>query len=171
MAFSGCMTCIDMQISPAMAKQHAGFGSDHTAGLFPTKPAAAAAASWPEVDAVATAAECVDQRRFRRRISNRESTRQFRARKRRHLDELRDSAALLECGNRDLAARAEAACDGLALALLANAALRAEAAALSRRLAAARRALVLLGRVYAGVDAVASVDGDCCLGSTDIEIE
>ncbi|CAD6232977.1 unnamed protein product [Miscanthus lutarioriparius] len=163
-----------MQISPAMAKQHTGFGSDHTAGragLFPTKPAAAAAASWPEVDAVATAAECVDQRRFRRRISNRESTRRFRARKQRHLDELRDSAALLERGNRDLAARAEDARDGLALALLANAALRAEAAALSRRLAAARRALVLLGRVYAGADAVASVDGDCCLGSTDIEIE
>ncbi|CAD6232995.1 unnamed protein product [Miscanthus lutarioriparius] len=91
-----------------MAKQHTGFGSDHTAGragLFPTKPAAAAAASWPEVDAVATAAECVDQRRFRRRISNRESTRRFRARKQRHLDELRDSAALLERGNRDLAAQ------------------------------------------------------------------
>ncbi|XP_066373566.1 uncharacterized protein [Miscanthus floridulus] len=86
-------------------------------------------------------------------------------RKQRHLDELQDSTALLRRGNRDLAARAEAAQGGLALALLANAVLRAEAAALSRRLAAARRALVILGRVYARAAAVASVDGNCCLGS------
>ncbi|CAD6214739.1 unnamed protein product [Miscanthus lutarioriparius] len=87
-------------------------------------------------------------------------------RKQRHLDELQDATALLQRGNRDLAARAEAARGGLALALLANAALRAEAAALSRRLAAARRALVVLGRVYAGAAAVASVGyGNCCLGS------
>jgi hypothetical protein len=153
-----------------MAKQHVGFGPDHTAGgPFPTQPAAA---SWPGVDAGAgaAAAECVDhQRRFRRRISNRESARRSRARKQRYLYELRDSAAVLERGNRDLAARAEAARGRLALALLANAALRAEAAALSRRLAAARRDLVLLGRLYAGAVAAGGVDGECCLGSTDTE--
>jgi hypothetical protein len=159
-----------MQVFPAMAKQHVEFVTDPIPGPFPTQPVAAAAvASWSEVDAVAAVAECVDERRFRRRISNRESARRSRARKQRHLHELRDSAALLERGNRDLAARAEAAREGLALALLANAALRAEAAELSRRLAAARRALVLLGRLYAGAPAAASIDGDCCLGSTDIE--
>jgi hypothetical protein len=120
---------------------------------------------------VPAAAECVEERSFRRRISNRESARRSRARKQRHLDELRDSAALLERGNRDLAAMVEATRGRLALALLANAALRAESAALSRRLAAALRALVL-GRLYAGADAVVSTEdggGNCSLGSTDIE--
>ena len=88
-----------------------------------------AAASWPEVDAVAAAEECVDQRRFRRRISNRESARRSRARKQRRLDELRDTAALLERRRRELAAGEHAAHGRLALALLANAGMRAEAAA------------------------------------------
>jgi hypothetical protein len=139
---AGCMTCNDtLVLFPAMAEQYVGFGSDPTDGpLLPTQhpvTAAAAVASWPEVDAAA--AECVEERSCRRRIANRESARRYRARKLRHLDELRDSAALLERENRDLAVRAEAEHARLSLALLANAALRAEAAGLSRRLTAARQ--------------------------------
>jgi hypothetical protein len=170
MAFSGCMI-------PAMAEQHVGFRSDPTATespLLPTQPVATVSVvAWPEVDAAA-AAEGVEKRSFRRRIANRESARRSRARKLRHLDELRDSAALLESENRDLAARAEAVHARLVLSLLANAALRAEAAALSRRLAAASQALVL-GRLYnaGGADAAVSIDdhvGDCSLiGATDME--
>ncbi|OEL21801.1 hypothetical protein BAE44_0017180, partial [Dichanthelium oligosanthes] len=79
-------------------------------------------------------------------ISNRESAQCSRARKQRCLDELRGSAAVLERRRRELTAR-QAAHGRLALVRLANAGLRAEVAALSRRLAAARRALAL-GRLY-----------------------
>ncbi|CAD6255652.1 unnamed protein product [Miscanthus lutarioriparius] len=163
---------------PAMVEQHVRFGSGPTDGpLLPTPhpvtaaKAAAVVASSPEVDGAA--AECVEERCFRRRIANRESARRSRARKLCHLDELRDSVALLERENRDLAAHAEAARARLVPALLANAALRAEAAALSRRLAAASQTLVL-GRLYnARADAAVSIDddvGDCCLvGATDME--
>jgi hypothetical protein len=159
MAFSaGYMPCIDdidMQVFSATATPppppQVGFVSDPTAIPFPAQPPAATAS--PEADA--DAGESADERRLRRRISNRESARRSRARKQRRLDELGDAAALLERRRRELAAGAQAARGRLALALLANAGLRAEAAALSRRFAAARRALDL-GRLYAAAAAAAA---------------
>lgn len=94
-------------------------------------------------------------------------------RKQRRFDELGDAAAALERRKRELAAAAQAARTRLALSLLANAGLRAEAAALSRRLAAARRALEL-GRLYAAAAVAGSVGlvdtertGDDCLVVVD----
>ncbi|XP_002464089.2 basic leucine zipper 43 [Sorghum bicolor] len=136
---AGCMPCIDdidMQVLAAMAATppQVGFEFDPTASPFPAQPPATAS---PEVDtAAAGESESADERRLRRRISNRESARRSRARKQRRLDELRDTAAVLERRGRELAAGARAARGRLALALLANAGLRAEAAVLSRRLAA-----------------------------------
>jgi hypothetical protein len=161
MAFSaGYMPCIDdidMQVFSATATPppppQVGFVSDPTAIPFPAQPPAATAS--PEAEADADAGESADERRLRRRISNRESARRSRARKQRRLDELGDAAALLERRRRELAAGAQAARGRLALALLANAGLRAEAAALSRRFAAARRALDL-GRLYAAAAAAAA---------------
>lgn len=158
MAFAaGYMPCIDdidMQVFSATATPppQVGFVSEPTAIPFPAQPPAATAS--PEADA--DAGESADERRLRRRISNRESARRSRARKQRRLDELGDAAALLERRRRELAAGAQAARGRLALALLANAGLRAEAAALSRRFAAARRALDL-GRLYAAAAAAGSV--------------
>jgi hypothetical protein len=89
-----------------------------------------------------------DDRRLRRRLSNRESARRSRARKQRHLDEQRAAAAVLRASNRDLAARLRDARARAALVALANARLRAEGQVLGRRLAAARRALELM-QLYA----------------------
>ena len=139
---AGYMPCIDiddMQVFAAMATP-----PQVSPCPFPAQPPATAS---PEVDAAAGELESADERRLRRKISNRESARRSRARKQRRLDELRDTAAVLERRRRELAAGAQAARGRLALALLANAGMRAEAAALSRRLAAARRALDL-GRLY-----------------------
>jgi hypothetical protein len=147
---------MDMQVFAAMATPpQVGFvGFDPTASPFPFTAQPPAAAS-PEVDAAAGESESADERRLRRRISNRESARRSRARKQRRLDELRDTAAVLERRRRELAAGAHAARGRLDLALLANAGLRAEAAALSRRLAASRRALDLC-RLYDAAAAVAA---------------
>ncbi|KAK1625875.1 hypothetical protein QYE76_000190 [Lolium multiflorum] len=89
-----------------------------------------------------------DERRLRRKISNRESARRSRARKQRHLDEQRAAVAVLRASNRDLAAQLRDARARAALVALANARLRAEGQALGRRLAAARRALALM-QLYA----------------------
>ncbi|CAN6287259.1 unnamed protein product [Urochloa humidicola] len=148
---------IDMHGFSEMAPPQFEFGSELTAIPFPTETPAAA--SSPEAEA----AGCADERRLRRRISNRESARRSRARKQRRLDELRASAADLERRRRELATRAQAARGRLALVRLANAGLRAEAAALSRRLAAASRALAL-GRLYH-----ATAAGGGGLGFVDIE--
>ena len=127
------MPCIDidMQVFAAMAATppRVGFvGFDPTASPcpFPAQPPATAS---PEVDAATRETESADERSLRRRISNRESARRSRARKQRRLDELRNTAALLERRRRELAAGAHAAHGRLALALLANAGMRAEAAA------------------------------------------
>ncbi|KAL5217059.1 hypothetical protein ABZP36_017743 [Zizania latifolia] len=96
----------------------------------------------PAADPPGTEADA-DERRLRRKISNRESARRSRARKQKHLDELRERADRLRRCNRELAARGRDARRRVALVRVANAGLRAEAAALSRRLAAARRALAL----------------------------
>ncbi|CAN6298286.1 unnamed protein product [Urochloa humidicola] len=156
---------IDMHGFSEMAPPQFGFGSELTAIPFPTTETPAAAASSPEVEAAAVG--CADERRLRRRISNRESARRSRARKQRRLDELRASAADLERRRRELAARAQAARGHLALVRLANAGLRAETAALSRRLAAASHALAL-GRLYQYHTAAAS-GGGCSLRFVDIE--
>ncbi|KAF8702451.1 hypothetical protein HU200_032828 [Digitaria exilis] len=92
------------------------------------------------------------ERRLRRQISNRESARRSRARKQRHLEELRARAAGLRAGNRELAARLRGVQARAALARLANARLRAEAGALGRRLAAAQRAIALR-QLYAAASA------------------
>ena len=167
MAFSDYY-CIDTDGFWAMSPPQLEFGPDPTASpLLPTETTPAAASS-PEVEAGdAAEAGCADERRLRRRISNRESARRSRARKQRRLNELRASAAALERRRRELAARAQAARGRLALARLANAGLRAEAAALSLRLAAARRALAL-GWLY-NVAAAAGGSGACSLGFVDIE--
>ncbi|TKV92077.1 hypothetical protein SEVIR_9G139800v4 [Setaria viridis] len=137
--------CIDMHGFSEVAPPQFEFGSELTAIPFPTETPAAS--SLEVVAADAAAAGCDDGQRLRRRISNRESARRSRARKQRRLDELRGSAAVMERRRRELAACAQAARGRLALVRLANAGLRAEAAALSRRLAAASRALAL-GRLY-----------------------
>ncbi|KAF8733913.1 hypothetical protein HU200_014770 [Digitaria exilis] len=143
--------------------------SQPTASTFPPSHQPPSPAS-PEADAAAAAADFSDERRLRRRISNRESARRSRARKQRRLDELRGSVAAMEHRRRELAAHAQAARGRLALARLANAGLRAEAAALSRRLAAARRALEL-GRLYHAAAAAAVGSGACCSGLGFLDIE
>ena len=102
----------------------------------------------PEEETSASA----DERRLRRKISNRESARRSRARKQRHLEELRARAGRLQAGNRELAARLRGVQARAALVRLSNARLRAEAGALGRRLAAARRA-VELRQIYAAASA------------------
>ena len=104
MAFSDHY-CIDTDGFWAMSPPQLGFGPEPTASplLFPSETPAAA--SSPEVEAGdAAAAGCADERRLRRRISNRESARRSRARKQRRLNELRASAAALERRRRELAA-------------------------------------------------------------------
>lgn len=84
-----------------------------------------------------------EERRQRRKISNRLSAQRSRARKQQRLEELRAEDARLRAENRELAARLHAvARHGLA-ARCQNARLRAEAAALARRLRAASRLLAL----------------------------
>ncbi|KAL5206798.1 hypothetical protein ABZP36_035007 [Zizania latifolia] len=121
-----------------------GFGTEVGPADPPPQDTTAAAASEPEDDE--------RLRRLRRKISNRESARRSRARKQRHLDELRVKAATLRAANRDIAARLRGVSARAALVSLTNARLRAEAHALARRLAAARRALVLR-QLYAAASA------------------
>ncbi|EAY84018.1 hypothetical protein OsI_39249 [Oryza sativa Indica Group] len=83
------------------------------------------------------------RRRLRRRISNRESARRSRARKQRHLDELRAKGSALRATSRDLVARLRGARARAALVALTNAHLRDEAGKLARRLAAALRVIAL----------------------------
>ncbi|XP_037439005.1 ocs element-binding factor 1-like [Triticum dicoccoides] len=92
------------------------------------------------------------ERRLRRKVSNRESARRSRARKQRHLEEQRAAAATLQAGNRHLAEKLRAARARAGLVALANARLRAQSQALSRRLDAARQALALR-QLYAAASA------------------
>ena len=97
----------------------------------------------PEEETSASA----DERRLRRKISNRESARRSRARKQRHLEEIRARAGRLQAGNRELAARLRGVQARAALVRLTNARLRAEAGALGRRRAVALR------QIYAAASA------------------
>ncbi|KAK3146483.1 hypothetical protein QOZ80_3BG0266990 [Eleusine coracana subsp. coracana] len=166
MALSGFTT---LQSLTTMAPQHIWSG-DATVNPPPIQDPAAAAAS-PEMDTDATAAEdnSVDDRWLRRRISNRESARRCRARKQRRLQELRASVARLEVVRRELAARAQAARGRVAMVRLANAGLRAEANALTRRLEAARRTIALRHLYVATIAAAGSGSSCCGLGPLDIE--
>lgn len=92
------------------------------------------------------------ERRLRRKVSNRESARRSRARKQRHLEEQRATAATLRAGNRHLAEKLRVARARAGLVALANARLRAQGQALSRRLDAARQALALR-QLYAAASA------------------
>ncbi|KAM3271350.1 hypothetical protein ACQJBY_041876 [Aegilops geniculata] len=92
------------------------------------------------------------ERRLRRKVSNRESARRSRARKQRHLEEQRAAAATLRAGNRHLAEKLRVARARAGLVALANARLRAQGQALSRRLDAARQALALR-QLYAAASA------------------
>ncbi|CAL9102283.1 unnamed protein product [Musa textilis] len=87
-----------------------------------------------------------EQRRLRRKISNRESARRCRIRRQRHLEGLRAESARLRSQNRDLASRVGALAHRCMLVSRANHRLRAQSAALSRRLIELHR-LVLLRRV------------------------
>jgi hypothetical protein len=163
--------CIDMHGFSEMEPPQFEFGSELTAIPFPTETPPPA--SSPEVEAAdAAAAWCDDERRLRRRMSNRESARRSRARKQRRLGELQESVAVLERRRRELTAHAKAARGRLAVVCIANAVLSAEAAALSRRLAAASRALTL-GRLYHAAAAAAPTGGGgigaSSLGIVDIE--
>ena len=103
--------------------------------------------------AVAVAGDDGDrERRLRRKVSNRESARRSRARKQRHLEEQRAAAATLRAGNRHLAEKLRVARARAGLVALANARLRAQGQALSRRLDAARQALALR-QLYAAASA------------------
>ncbi|KQK13805.1 bZIP transcription factor 2 [Brachypodium distachyon] len=132
-----------------------GFGTNAELTAHPLLPiedpacAAASAAIGGVPDHEASDGVFNKERRLKRKISNRESARRSRARKQRHLDDLRALAARLRHGNRELSARARAARGRVALVRLANAELRAEADALGRRLEAAARQALALGQLYA----------------------
>ncbi|GJM95053.1 hypothetical protein PR202_ga11749 [Eleusine coracana subsp. coracana] len=99
-----------------------------------------------------------EERRLRRKISNRESARRSRARKQRHLEQLRERAARLRASNRELAARLRGIQARAALVGLTNDRLRAEGSALGRRLAAAQRAIALR-QIYAAASSAAGSGG------------
>ncbi|XP_026662979.2 basic leucine zipper 8-like [Phoenix dactylifera] len=75
-----------------------------------------------------------EERRRRRKISNRESARRSRMRKQRHLEELRSLGAQLRSENRSLADRLVATVDRCLIFRHENNRLLAESAALRRRL-------------------------------------
>ncbi|RWW50046.1 hypothetical protein BHE74_00043742 [Ensete ventricosum] len=95
----------------------------------------------PEEDLSAVSPE--ERRRLRRMISNRESARRSRARKQRHLEELRGQAGRLRFQNHELADRLGGLARRCLLLRQDNDRLRAEASALCRRLADLRREVTL----------------------------
>ncbi|WOL08964.1 ocs element-binding factor 1-like [Canna indica] len=105
-------------------------------------------ASWLDAEPAPSAAGSAEQlspdeqRRLRRKISNRESARRCRLRKQRHLEELRAESARLRSLNRDLESRAGALSYRCLLVRRANHRLRSESASLSRRLAELRREIL-----------------------------
>ncbi|KAG6526246.1 ocs element-binding factor 1-like [Zingiber officinale] len=85
-----------------------------------------------------------EHRRLRRKISNRESARRCRMRKQRRLEELRSESARLSSLNQDLARRVVVASHRCQIFRSENLRLRAEYAALNRRLSELRRFILLL---------------------------
>ncbi|KAG6497321.1 basic leucine zipper 4-like [Zingiber officinale] len=83
------------------------------------------------------------QRRLRRKISNRESARRCRVRKRRHFEELQTESDRLRALNRDLENRAGFMSHRFFLFRRENHRLRAESAALVRRLSELRQLILL----------------------------
>lgn len=107
-------------------------------GVSPPSSYPQAAPAEPDLAAVTPE----ERRRLRRMISNRESARRSRARKQRHLEELRAQAGLLRSGNRELIDQLGGLARRCLLLRRDNDRLRAEASALCRR-------LVELGRTVA----------------------
>ncbi|KAM0921968.1 hypothetical protein ACQ4PT_006519 [Festuca glaucescens] len=150
MTFAGCISAFE-----GFAPQNGGFGTNAEALhqlMIPLEDTAAAAAS------PASADDDIGERRLRRKISNRESARRSRARKQSHLDDLRSLAARLRGDRGELAERARAAQGRVALVQLANAELRAEAAALSRRLEVAASRALALNQLYAAAAGVGTFE-------------
>ncbi|KAM0888057.1 hypothetical protein ACQ4PT_028593 [Festuca glaucescens] len=152
MTFAGCISAFE-----GFAPQNGGFGTNaealHQLMIPLEDTAAAAGAASP-----ASADDDIGERRLRRKISNRESARRSRARKQSHLDDLRALAARLRGDRGELAERARAARGRVALVQLANAELRAEAAALSRRLEVAASRELVLNQLYAAFAGVGTFE-------------
>jgi len=109
-----------------------------------------------EADPEAEAARNVDPdpeeerlRRQRRKVSNRLSAQRSRARKQQRMEELRQAAARLRAEKQELEARLQALARHDLAVRCQNARLRAEAAALERRVREARRLLELRRLAYA----------------------
>lgn len=100
------------------------------------------------VDGDYSAAPPEERRRLRRMISNRESARRSRARKKRHLEGLRAQLCRLRASNRELAERLAGLAHRSLLVRRDNDGLLAEASALSWRLAKLRRAATLKHAVH-----------------------
>ncbi|XP_078178596.1 uncharacterized protein LOC144572797 [Carex rostrata] len=84
-----------------------------------------------------------EQRRLRRKISNRESARRSRARKQHHLEGLRAKAARLQVEKQNLSSQFRAISSRTELVMCQNFRLQAESILLRRRLAEAKRVLIL----------------------------
>ncbi|XP_051230491.1 basic leucine zipper 1-like [Lolium perenne] len=149
MSFAGCTSAFE-----TFELQTNGFGTNNEAVVQQPIPAQEpAAAASP-----ASADDDIGERRLRRKISNRESARRSRARKQSHLDDLRALAARLQGDRGELAERARAARGRVALVQHANAELRAEAAALSRRLEVAASRALALNQLYAAAAGVGTFE-------------
>lgn len=84
-----------------------------------------------------------EQRRLRRKISNRESARRSRARKQHHVEGLRAKAARLQVEKQNLSNQFRAISSRTELVMCQNLRLQAESILLRRRLAEAKRVLIL----------------------------
>ncbi|KAH6796793.1 hypothetical protein C2S52_021347 [Perilla frutescens var. hirtella] len=90
-----------------------------------------------------SAGSVVDERKFRRMISNRESARRSRMRKQKHLENLRNQLNRLRIDNRELLNRVTAAVQTEQLIRWENERLRSEAVVLRQRLWNVRQVLVV----------------------------
>ncbi|KAF8404846.1 hypothetical protein HHK36_009735 [Tetracentron sinense] len=96
----------------------------------------------PENPVSSKSVAIVDERKQRRMLSNRESARRSRMRKRRHLEDLRNQANRLRTTNRDIANRLGVVTHHCHLIRRDNDRLRLESAALSQKLSDIRRFLI-----------------------------
>ncbi|WOK97073.1 hypothetical protein Cni_G05781 [Canna indica] len=120
----------------------------------------------PPTPAVPVSISASEQRRLRRKISNRESARRCRMRKQRHLEDLRAESTRLRSKNRDLSARVAAVATRCLLLRRANGRLRAESVVLRRRLAELRRLVLLQKLLMAVPSAVGAARGGAFGGFT-----
>lgn len=123
--------------------------------VMASRPAAAAMSTAADAEAARDAEPDPDPeeeerlRRQRRKVSNRLSAQRSRARKQQRLEELREAAARLRAEKQELEARLQALARHDLAVRCQNARLRAEAAALARRVREARRLLALRRSAYA----------------------